>query len=134
MTAAGEDPVQLTTEGGWLAFEASDGASIYYIDNPVEGAAVWHMPISERKATKILEGIVWWNLDLIEKGLYYIDRAPGGAARLRFFDFATRKSTTTAENLGNVRCCISASTDGRTILFVREDSSVDDLMLVENFR
>jgi dipeptidyl aminopeptidase/acylaminoacyl peptidase len=134
MTVTGGDPVQVTTKGGWMAYEAPDGASIYYIDHPVEGATVWHMPISERNATKILEGIVWWNLDLIDQGLYYIDRGEGGETRLRFFDFATGKSTTTAQNLGNVRCCLTATADGRTIFYAREDSSVDDLMLVENFR
>jgi len=112
----------------------SADSTFYYIDNPVEGVTVWHLPMSERKASKVLEGIVWWNLDLIERGLYYIDRAPGGETRLQFFDFATRKSTTTARNLGNVRCCISASADGRTIFYVREDSAVDDLVLVDNFR
>jgi hypothetical protein len=33
-----------------------------------------------------------------------------------------------------VQCCISAGADGRTIYFVRVDSAVDDLMLVDNFR
>ena len=63
------------------------------------------------------------------------DADPQGKPRLQFFDFATRKSTTVspldrqAGTLG-----LAARPDGRTILFTRNDSSVVDLMLVENFR
>jgi hypothetical protein len=39
-----------------------------------------------------------------------------------------------AQNLGNVGNFLTVSPDGRTILYSRMDSSVDDLMLVENFR
>ena len=53
---------------------------------------------------------------------------------LSSFDFATGKSTTVARNLGDVGLGLTTSPDGRTILYSRVDSSVDDLMLVENFR
>ena len=62
-----------------------------------------------------------------------IDR-PSGETRLEYFDFSTRRSTTVGRNLGNVDIPLTASPDGRTILFPRWDSSIDDLMLVENFR
>jgi hypothetical protein len=82
---------------------------------------------------------------VLEGGIYYIDRPsgqggiylidrPSGETRLQYFDFKTRRSTTVARNLGYVDTPLTTSADGRTILFSRVDSSVDDLMLVENFR
>ena len=66
---------------------------------------------------------------MVEGGIYYIERAPGGT-RLQ----STRQSTLVAAQLGNVGFGLTATPDGRSILFSRVDSSVDDLMLVENFR
>jgi hypothetical protein len=54
--------------------------------------------------------------------------------RLQYYDFATRKSSTIARNLGNVDVGMAATADGRTILYTRVDASIDDLMMVENFR
>jgi hypothetical protein len=70
---------------------------------------------------------------VIDRGIYYLDR-PAGETRLQFYDFATRSTKTVAANLGGVSGGLTASSDGRTILYSRVDSSVDDLMLVESFR
>ena len=56
------------------------------------------------------------------------------AVRFDYLDFSTGKSTTVARDLGAVAFGLSASRDGRTVYFSRIDSSVDELMLVDNFR
>jgi len=131
---SGGDAVQVTKEGGAISYESPDGAYLYYTPTMAVGAAtpLWRVPTSGGQPVKVLEGVT----DLapaLERGIYYIDR-PAGGARLQFFDFATRRSTTVARNLGEVGGGLTTSPDGRTILFSRMDSSVDDLMLVENFR
>jgi len=106
---------------------------------------LWRLPALGGVPVKVLEGVVLANFVVREGGIYYIDRpsGEGGAyyldrpkseTRLQYFDFATRRSTTVARDLGNVEVGLTASRDGRTILYPRMDSSVDDLMLVENFR
>jgi Tol biopolymer transport system component len=81
----------------------------------------------------VLEGVIQRASTVFEKGIYYIDQ-PEGEARLQFYDLATGRSTTVARNLGVVGLGLTVSPDGRTILFSRVTSSVNDLMLVENFR
>src|SRR5262245_24995806 len=103
------------------------------------------LPVSGGVPSKVLDGVVMGNFVVLEKGIYYIDRPsgqggiyyldlPSSETRLQYFDFTTGKSTTVVRNLGTVDLPLSASPDGRTILYTRMDSSSDDLMLVENFR
>ena len=127
------DAVQVTHNGGYVAFEAPDGAYVYYTQTPETASALWRAPTSGGQPVKVLEGVVLRAFVVLERGIYYIDQ-PADEARLQFFDFATGRSTTVARRLGNVRLGLTATPDGRTILYTRVDSSVDDLMLVENFR
>ena len=111
-----------------------------------EGTTLWRLPVSGGGApTKVLDGIVNGAYDVVERGIYYIDRVsadPGsffgerqiGETRLRYFDFATGQTTTIATGLGTLSLGLSASRDGRTVFFSRVDSSADELMLVEDFR
>jgi hypothetical protein len=103
------------------------------------------VPASGGAPVKVLEGVLIANFLVLEGGIYYIDRPAGqggvhfidpssGETRLQYFDFSTHRSTTVARNLGNVFIGLTASPDGHTIFYTRVDSSVDDLMLVENFR
>jgi hypothetical protein len=125
--------VQVTHNVGYVAFEAPDGAFVYYTQTPYAPSALWRLPTSGGQPVKVLEGVVWRAFVILERGIYYIDR-PSGEARLQFFDIATRRSMTVALNLGPIDVGLTASPDGRTILYSRVDSRVDDLMLVENFR
>jgi hypothetical protein len=88
--------------------------------------------------------VVLGNFDVVEDGLYYIDRVsgdagsfsdrPSGETRLRYYDFATSRATTVATNLGAIGLGLSATRDGRTVFFSRIDSSSDELILVDDFR
>jgi hypothetical protein len=68
-----------------------------------------------------------------DAGVHYVD-LPSAESRLRYFDFTSRKITIVAPNLGRVDLPLTATADGRTILYPRLDATVHDLMLVANFR
>jgi WD40 repeat protein len=143
--ASGGQAVQLTYNGAFASFESPDGAYLYYNQSMDAPSPLWRVPSSGGSPVRVLDGVVRGAFAVLDRGIYYIDRAsanpdllyldrPAGEARLRYFDLATHKSTTVARDLGNVFLGLTASQDGHTIFYSRVDSSLDDLMLVENFR
>ena len=94
---------------------------------------LWRLSTTGGQPVKVIDGVIMRGFVVLETGIYYLDTS-GGDTRLQFYDFAARRPSTVARNLGDVRVGLTASRDGRTILYTRTDSSVDDLMLVENFR
>jgi Tol biopolymer transport system component len=132
MPAGGGEAVQVSPDDGNNAWESPDGRYLYYQAFSIV-SPLWRLPISGGDLVHVLDGIVWFNYCLVEKGIYYIEQA-GGETRLQFLNFSTGKTTTVARNLGPVSAGLTATRDGKTILFTRVDASADDLMLVENFR
>ena len=131
--ASGGEAVRVTNSPASESFESPDGADIYYLDAWDRSSPVWRQPVSGGSPVKILEGVIQSCFAVLAGGIYYVDRL-SDETRLQYYDFGTRRSTTVAPNLGNVGLGLTASPDGRTILYSRIDSSVDDLMLVENYR
>jgi Tol biopolymer transport system component len=145
MPALGGTAVQLTNNIGGLAIESQDGRDLYYVETVERSSSLWRLPLAGGAAVKVLDGVALGNFDVVERGIYFIERVageagiffsdrPAGETRLQYFDFSTRRLTTVAHNLGTVGFGLSASRDGRTIFYSRIDSSVDELMLVDNFR
>jgi Tol biopolymer transport system component len=132
MPAAGGDAVKVTPNEGAKILQSPDGNDIYYVTSSRE-SPLWRLPASGGEPVRVVDGIVWFNFWVLDKGAYYIDRL-GGETRLQYLNFATGKSTTVARNLGEVTSGLTASPDGKRILFSRVDSFADDLMLVEDFR
>ncbi|MCI0603024.1 serine/threonine-protein kinase [bacterium] len=131
MPANGGDAIQVTPNQGRGAMESADGKNLYYHAVSVV-APLFRLPTTGGRPIKVLDGIIWYNYCLVKNGIYYIDQQES-ETRLQFLDLASGNSTTIAQNLGKAATGLTASPDGKTILFARVDSSIDDLMLVENF-
>jgi len=133
---SGGGAVQVTPGDGFRAIESADGRYIYYSDHPGSPVTLMRMEVSGGEPVTVLEGVMSaLSFAVLEKGVYYFDGSPNDG-RLRFFDFRTRASKTIADSLGTLVApsAISTSQDGRTILYSRVDSRVQDLMMVDNFR
>jgi dipeptidyl aminopeptidase/acylaminoacyl peptidase len=134
---SGGEAVQVTKEGGWLSQESVDGAYLYFTPTAAVSAStqLWRMPTSGGQPVKVLGSVLNTTFVVLQHGIYYVD-LPSTEARLQYFDFASRTSVTVARSLGAGADFngLAVSSDGRTILYARLDSAVDDLMLVENVR
>jgi len=135
LPASGGEPVRVSRGVGLLAIESTDGAYLYYVESPATDrpGSLLQLSLKSGVVVRLVDNVVSTSFALIDGGIYYIERVAGNT-RLRYFDLSTHQSTVIAGNLGNVGFGLTASRDGRSILYARVDSSVDDLMLVEGFR
>ena len=149
MPVNGGPPVRMTQGPGFVPVESPDGRDLYYVSAANGPGALWRMPTKGGAAVKLLDGVLFGNFDVIDRGVYYLERLPGeqgverqavspttaiGEIRLQYFDLSTGRSTTIAQNLGAVGHGLTVSRDGRSIFFARVDSAIDELMLVDDFR
>ena len=150
--SSGGDAVQVTHNGGYVAFESTDGVHVYYTQTSQTPSILWRISTRGGEPVKVLEGVIQRAFTVQDNGVYYIERRPehevglpilftagrgfvtDNSGRLRFFDFAAGMSRTVADLGARVALGLTASPDGRTVLFSIVDSATNDLMLVENFR
>ena len=96
---------------GWFPSSLYDGGDLDDLEAAERPSALWRLPLAGGAPSKVLEGVVNGAFDVVERGIYYIDRGPvragdyvtdrqAGETRLQFFDFATRRVATVADNLG----------------------------------
>ena len=134
--AAGGEAVQVTSQGGLLAFESPDGKYVYYTKEFAPG--IWRVPVDGGDETAVLasikSGIGDWTV--VIDGIYFVNQDAKDGVAIEFFNFATKQVKQVA-GLGKIDILypgISVSPDRRQILYTQEDQSGGDIMLVENFR
>ena len=145
MPAGGGAATRVTNNAGTIAIESLDARDLYYVEATARPSSLWRQRLPGGPPVKLLDGVLFGNFDVVERGIYYLDQVSGEASRfftdrppdetrLRYFDFATQRTSTVARNLGWVSFGLSASRNGRTVFFSRIDSSVDELMIVDDFQ
>ena len=138
MPSGGGSPVQVTHNGGFAAFESTDGRFLYYAKG-LTVPGLWRIPTNGGEEVEIISSLEaghWGYWAVVENGIYYLDTTttkPG----IAFFN-STSHYTTRVFDLEN-RPAIQApgltvSSSKGTILYTQLDALSRDIMLVENFR
>jgi len=136
MPANGGDAVQITHKGALVSMASPDGQWIYY---STAAGAIWKVPAEGGEETAVMEArsisnaFAFW---VTASGIYFAG-VPGhasGTVPLKLYRFADGKTVDLGHFDKRPDLHINVSPDEKWLLYTQLDSSVDDLVLVENFR
>ena len=127
--ATGEDIEQKTKNGGYEAFEAMDGKSLYYAKRD---SGIWKMSLSGGDETQVLEQGIWGQWALLQQGICFVNYRASPQPTVDFFNFANSQVTVLRrlEPAGpGAPPGLAVSADGRWILYRQVDQNDNDIML-----
>jgi dipeptidyl aminopeptidase/acylaminoacyl peptidase len=132
----GGPAVQVTRQGGFVAFESGDGKYLYYCKGL--GLGVWRLPVEGGEEVPILLNQpmagCWGQWTVADDGIYFIKMQ--SPSSIDFFSFSKARITTVV-GLDKVNGFVSGfaiSPDHHQVLYAQRDPIDSDIMLVENFR
>jgi Tol biopolymer transport system component len=141
MPARGGDAIQLTHFGAFESHPSPDGQLIYFSKPSPGGRGIWSIPADggvERPVPELEKfrriGRSW---GVIEQGIFFLSWEDAPQQTVRFLSFQTRRVTPLFRLQKQMQWGISAlalSRDGRYAVATELDHSVNDLMMIENFR
>jgi Tol biopolymer transport system component len=132
--AEGGPAVQLTRGGGREAFESPDGRFVYYAKENVPG--LWRMPAEGGEEVKVLNQVRQGAWAVWEQGVYFLNPEARPHLSIEFYSFATERTSrvsTFEKEMFWSGPGLTATADGRWILYAQNDQTEGDIMLVENF-
>jgi hypothetical protein len=111
-----------------------DGKFVYYAKTPSD-PDIWRVPSSGGEESAVFSKIhvhLWKDWALVDKGIFFVPERSVPNSALKFFDFSTGRIRTVAtiEKPGE---WISASADGKFVLYHQFDELESGIMLLENF-
>ena len=134
MPTEGGEAVQLTKRGGFAPFESADGRFVYYAKTPAD-PDIWKVPSFGGHESPVSPKIhlqQWRDWALVDKGILFVPKRSTPNSILKFFDFAAGRISSVA-TIGKPGEWISASADGKFVLYHQFDELESGIMLLENF-
>ncbi len=132
--ASGGAAVQITTSGGFAAYEFNH--ILYYSRFNMPNPEVWMMPVSggpESLVSLLLRPETWAGWVPANGGIYFIHAEMNGQPGLMFFDVVQQQVSRVA-NLPSMPFWLAATPDGKTFLYEHLDQENNHIMLLENFQ
>jgi len=136
--ADGSEPTQLTTGGGYQAFESPDGKLVFYAKERGH-PGIWSVPVGGGPELPVLEAARHNAWAVASGGIYYIDydRADASTVPVNRFDVATGRTVTAAKlpvPVAHNVPALAVRPDGRWLAWAAMVDRGSGLMLVRDFR
>ena len=139
--AVGGRAVQVTKNGGINPLAATDGFLYYSRNGGVIGAknepGVWKVPFDGGEETRVFDRGCGCQLLVTEQGVYFVNGDVKPGSEISFYNFANNQTTklfSVSTKKPTYLWGLSASPDGKWILYTEYEQLDNDIMLVENFQ
>jgi len=138
----GGDAIQLTHGGAFESHPSPDGKLIYFSKaSSGTDRSIWSIPAGGGVETPVPEPAAFSRIGrtwgVIDQGIFFVSWEDGPQQTVRFLSFQTHQVTTLFRLQKQTQWGISSlafSRDGHYGVATELDHSVNDLMLIENFR
>jgi len=130
--SSGGGPVQVTREGGFAAFEATDGKSLYYLKHAAE-TLLCRSGLDGSAETVIAANVVMRGIAVTAERIYYLRQEARGTTTMSSLTLATGKNTQIATIAKKVNLGLSVSPDGKYALYAQIDHEGSNLALLDGF-
>jgi Tol biopolymer transport system component/DNA-binding winged helix-turn-helix (wHTH) protein len=131
----GGSPVQVTKKGGFAAAESPDGEYLYYAKHRYETPELWRVPVGGGDEVPVYPGIRpldWAAWTVLKNGILFVE-GESGPPTVRFYDFSAQ-SVKHLATLGKPPFWVTATPDGKSVIFDQPGQEESHVMLLENFR
>jgi Tol biopolymer transport system component len=129
--------VQVTKNGGYAPRESPDGRHLYYLKGE---PGIWRIPVGGGQEVRVIEDFPnhlagYW--DVVDRGIYFADDKTVPYPTIKFFDFASQRTTPVATFAGPAvpwAGGLTVSPDRRSIVYTQSAYTRSEIMVIENFR
>jgi Tol biopolymer transport system component len=129
--SAGGKAVQVTRNGGYIAFEAPDRRTLFYMKTDRD-AKLWRSAVDGSGETETLDGVDSRGFLVTTDRVYYLRQEPNGSSAIRRYVIATHEDSQIAALAKPVFWGLSISPDGKYLIYSQR-LEASNLMLVEDF-
>jgi len=136
LPAWGGSPIQVTHHGGFAAEESPDGKYLYYVKQNRNSPEIWRMPAGggrEAQPEVPIHPLDWAAWSIVKNGLLFVGSGSGGDPTVNLFDFSSQEVKPLAA-IDKPPFWLTASRDGKSVLFDQPGQPESHAMLLENFR